>query len=186
MKSSLGTLAAVVALAAAAQTASASVEYATHLFGDIIDPDNAYIDINNDGIADFEVLNGNLLMGIYYPSVGTTNLVATNGSSQLLNLDFGDIVDISYTYQSYGYIDLAGPSVIGLGLWIDDSLHFGWLQFVIDGGDLIIQDGAWESLANTGIEIVASVPEPTTVAAGIALLAGTVTLLRRRSKRHAA
>lgn len=179
MKSSLGTLAAVAALAVAATTtASASVQYATHLFGDVIDPyDSTYIDINNDGIADYEVLNGNRLMGVHF----TFNEVAVSGT-QLQNFAFGDTIDSLLDYSPSGLLNLSTSSIVGLRFYIDEDIHYAWLQFGFDEGDMIILNGAWETIANTSLEI-AAVPEPTTVAAGIALLAGAAALLRRRTKR---
>lgn len=184
MKKSLGTLAAVVALAAASHTASADVQYATHLFGDIINPSNPDIDINNDGIVDYELLNSNRLWGAYYPLDDLHNVVAAS-DYDALKFAFGDTIDSSLSYQNYGHIDIATPSIIGLGFYIGQDFHYAWLQLGLDGSSLIILDGAWQSAANTGLGIT-PVPEPSTVAAGIALLAGAATLLRRRLRRHAA
>lgn len=189
MKNSLGTLAAVAALAATATTTTvcADVQYATHLFDRVIHVYSG-IDINNDGIEDYQLLNSNLngnrLQGLYTSQFNQPNQFAADGSD-LHNFAFGDVIDSSSTYTDYGHITIDYPGIAGFNFYIGDALHYAWLQFVVDGDNLIILDGAWETIANTAITAIA-VPEPATLTTGIAALAGAAALLRRRSKRNRA
>lgn len=186
MKNSLGTLAAVAAIAATATTTTvcADVQYATHLFDRVI-PVQTGIDINNDGIEDYRLLNSNRLQGLYTSQFNQPNQFAADGGD-IHDFAFGDVIDSSSTYTHFGYITIGYPGIAGFNFYIGDALHYAWLQFVVDGENLIILDGAWETTADTAITAIATVPEPAILTTGIAALAAAAALLRRRSKRNRA
>jgi hypothetical protein len=74
-----------------------------------------------------------------------------------------------------------GSNFLGFRFDINGSLHYGWADIVIQGGDVTIARWAYESDADTAIH-VGAIPEPSSLAL-LGLGAAGVLALRRRDKK---
>lgn len=181
MRNSLGTLAAVAAIAAAgSMQASAAVtptfvqNLPINLIGD------TDIDINGDNGVDFS-LNW---QGAFINAMSGSDMVVDFGY-MLRPLGIGDVVDGSSGYNGYAeFGHLVGGSNIfaGFSFTIAGEIHYGWLAFDFSTDAPMIVGGAWESIAGQGIEIQA-VPEPSFYAALGGLLAVAAIGVRRSLRR---
>lgn len=182
MKNSLGTLAAVAALAAGAHSASAEIVVATHLIDRVVIPGQDFLfDIANQGVADFSLINnGERLQGLY--TSGPAQVAVVAGSGDLAVLGLGDIVGPVSDFSGMGWMPSDQTLYVGLEFYISGLIHYGWIQFKFDEDDLIVASAAWESSPGVGLTIVPVVPEPSTYAAATALIAGAAILLHRRGR----
>ena len=176
LKKSLGSLAAVAALAPT-QQATAAIVFST--FSNV--PAVGNIDIDGNGVDDFSLNSSGGLFGLLGPNATAVDL----SSDPIFFIPDSSSVNGSFNFESFPDISpVIGDGSTYLGVRFDrgGDTHYGYLAFDIpttfNTGTLL--GGGWQSTPLDGAS-VKPVPEPAT----FTLLAGGLTLMtasRRRRK----
>lgn len=188
MKNSLGTLAAVAAMAVASQSAEASIVVSSisdlAISVDVTLP----VDINGDGVDDFYFnAYSERLEGLYNSEAAAASelVVVINLLDSLIP---GSVIDGNSIYGYGGsYASLLGGTnaLIGFNFFIGEDTHYGWMELAFDGDTpLTLVGAAWESQAGVGIT-AGAIPEPSELAIASALFAAAAVAVHRRRRRHA-
>ena len=180
MNNSIGSLAALAAIALPAATALAVPDVTLPAaFSNVVvsfsDPQNVPFDIDGDGTADFSVF-GNGGFSLTVQVFDTTSL---RSEPLVLGSLFapGDA-----TTDSSLAIFAGDTSYLGFSFITGSQTHAAWVLFDATGTDAVVVGGGWQTFPGGSVEVgnPAPIPEPASFAtlAGTALLAGAA--LRRR------
>ena len=154
------------------------------------EPQNQQIDLNSDGIDDFEFTSIWMDIGVdvTVSPLGDNRLIAAGNGYDALAINGGGMISESapsdgqwielpayfnghYLDQTYGQFYNIN-AFVGVELQIDGNTHYGWIQFdnpePIYGG--YVTGFAYETEASSAIE-AGAVPEPGTI---ILFLIGTI------------
>lgn len=178
MKSSIGSLAALAAVAAPVLSEAAPV---TASFSNVaISFTSQDIDIDGNGSNDFSVFANSFLAFVQ----------ASSGSNFVVPSEFneGDTVTVAAASSASWDFSKEPSDVtyVGVSFERNAAAHAAWLRFETDAGNnLVLTGGAWESGAGAGILIPAAIPEPSAAAAWAGMAGLLATLCRRRRHRGA-
>lgn len=188
LKNSLGSLAAIAALAALPH-AKAQIVDSSFSNLSLVDNGALYLDIDDDGNDDFNITSGSaeisgMILG---------NEVAVSGGMATQWFMVGDLINGSSDFNSIGDFSSfanGGTSYFGVMFQRGGQTHYGWVKLdfpTTDLADATVVSGAWQSTANLGINAGATaVPEPATTGLLAGLFASLGLFLRRHLRRKRA
>ncbi len=169
---SIGTLGALAMLCQGEAARAAVVVSSSVVNVPVVSSVTMELDIDGDSVADFQLFGNHFFVEL--SGLGS-NEVAKEPDGMATVSSLGDTVGAGLSYQTLALIHqesyAPSPSALvtfSVGFHFigqDSLLHYGWFNFEFPGGNsetiagAKVVSAAWESVANTGVTIIA-VPEP--------------------------